>query len=223
MIAVSVLLRVGIKVIADFTGVAQFRNAGEIGGAAWTFSQVTALGTSLVATYIYLNSDELAADGQVLSESFVWTIVGTLSSLWVFSFAGYMLLMKSRFRSTFFSLQTGYAAVQSRFVDGQTDPTKAWLLGRNKKQWLSIRDDVKAWTLENWERWEDESPAWFDDNFQASVDDDMIPVESLRRMNGGGESVRRRSSLGDVFGSGGGVLGPAQVAPIGGGGGGAEA
>jgi hypothetical protein len=67
--------------------------------------------------------------------------------------------------------------------------------------WLSIRADVKAWTLENWERWGEEKVAWFDDNFRSSVDDDMIPPESLRRLNGvavGGS--RRRSSLGDIMG-----------------------
>jgi hypothetical protein len=56
---------------------------------------------------------------------------------------------------------------------------------------------VKAWTLENWDRWEEEKPAWFNDAWKMSVDDDMIPPASLRKMNG---SERRRSSLGDMMG-----------------------
>jgi hypothetical protein len=66
---------------------------------------------------------------------------------------------------------------------------------------MSIRDDVKAWTLENWERWEEEKPEWFSDAWKAKIDDDMIPPASLRRLNGGG-SQRRRSSLGDILGVG---------------------
>jgi hypothetical protein len=68
---------------------------------------------------------------------------------------------------------------------------------------------VKAWTLLNWERWEDEEPAWFNDNFKASIDDDMIPPGCLRRMNGG--SQRRRISFGDL------LVGGGKVAPVSGG------
>jgi hypothetical protein len=57
---------------------------------------------------------------------------------------------------------------------------------------------VKSWTVENWERWEEEEPEWFNDAWKAGVDDDMILPESLRRLNGGGNE-RRRSSLGDVL------------------------
>ena len=59
-------------------------------------------------------------------------------------------------------------------------------------------------------------PAFFNDVFKRSVDDDMIPVASLRRLNGV-QSARRRSSLGEQLGFGSGAPGPAQVAPVGGG------
>jgi hypothetical protein len=69
---------------------------------------------------------------------------------------------------------------------------------------------VKAWTLENWERWEEDKPEWFNAAWKAGVDDDMIPPEILRKLNGG--SQRRRSSLGDLLGGG------PRVAPVVGGG-----
>jgi hypothetical protein len=95
------------------------------------------------------------------------------------------------------------------FINGKGDEQKSAMLRRNKKQWASIRDDVKAWTMENRERGEEEKPAFFNDAFKASVDDDMIPPSSLRELNGGG-SERRRSSLGDI-------LGGARVSPVAGG------
>jgi hypothetical protein len=211
MVAETLMMRVGIKTITDFTGVVQFRGAGEMGGAAWAFSQVTALVTSLVATHMYLSSGDAAADGEVMSDSRVWTIVGVLCGSLLLFLVSCLLIMKREFWGTFFSLQTGYAWVQSYFVSGQTDEVKKRIFEHNKKQWLSIRSDVKAWTMENWERWEEEKPAFFNGAFKASVDDDMIPPESLRKLNGGG-SERRRSSLGDVLGVG------ARVAPIDGGG-----
>jgi hypothetical protein len=112
-----------------------------------------------------------------------------------------------RYVTTFFSTQTGYASAQSYFVSRQTDEEKRLIFKRNKKQWTSIRSDVKAWTLENWERWEEERPAWFNDAFKAAVDDDMIPPESIKKMDWHRGS-RRRSSLGDLLG------GTGRVAPV---------
>jgi hypothetical protein len=199
MVAESVSCRVVIKAITDFTGVVQFRGSGEMGGAAWIFSQGVALVASLVATQIYLNSDKVTtADGGEISESVVWTIVGALSTSFIISFASFTMLVKREFWGTFFSTQTGYAWVQSYFVSGQTDEVKKRIFEHNKKQWKGIREDVKAWTTENWERWEEEKPAWFNDAWKAGLDDDMIPPGSLRGLHGSA----RRSSLGDLLGGG---------------------
>jgi hypothetical protein len=171
-------------------------------------SQILALTASLVATRAYFASDPAVP---VMEEGYAWTIVGSLSASWLCVFAAFLMLMERPFLGTFTSTQTGYAWVQSRFLANDADLARSRIFGANRKQWLSIRPDVKDWTIENWERWEDEKPPFFTDAWKAGVDDDMIPAESLRRMNGGG-SARRRSSLGDVLGVG------ARVAPVGGGG-----
>jgi hypothetical protein len=208
MVAESVLERFCMKAIVDFTGVVQFRAPGEMGGAAWAFSQGTALVASLVATHIYLRSDDEAADGKVINESIVWSTVGILSGAQVFFFACFLLLMKRNFWGTFFSTETGYEWVQSYFVSGQTDEVKKRIFEHNTKQWMSIRDDVQAWTLENWERWVEEKPSWFNDAWKSDLDDDMIPPASLRAMKlAGGGSRRRRSSLADLLVGGGGTGG----------------
>jgi hypothetical protein len=158
------------------------------------------LAASFVATRVYYASLK-EGEGAAMDESVAWMIVGGLSGLGIFSFICFLLLMKPAYRSTFISTQTGHDWVKEKFIHGDTDESKAWTLGCNKQQWLSIRPDVKAWTMGNWERWEDEKPAWYNDAFRASVADDMIPPASLRRMNMGGES-RRRSSLGEQLGMG---------------------
>jgi hypothetical protein len=172
------------------------------------------LAASFVATSVYYESLGEVEDA-VMDESVAWTIVGGLSGLGISFFACFLLLMKPGYKGSFISTQTGHAWILKRFADGETDELKSWVLTTNRKLWLPIRDDVKAWTLENWERWEEEKPEWFDDNFRAVVNDDWIPVDSLRRLDGGGGIRRRRSSLGDILGIGG------KIAPVGGGGGGA--
>ena len=134
-----------------------------------------------------------------MDQSVAWMIVVGLSSSWLIFFTCFLLIMKKSYLSTFFSLQTGHAWVKASFLNGTDDQQKTRVLRKNRKQWASIRGDVKAWTLENWERWEEEKPAFFNDAFKASVDDDMIPAASLRKLRGAGSS-RRRSSLGEAMG-----------------------
>jgi hypothetical protein len=196
----SVLERLIVKVLVDFTGVIQFRAAGEMGGAWYTFTtvrggrrrnsplrcrspsrfparpQVTSLAASLVATRVYYASlDE--GEEEVMEEGRAWTIVGALGGSWTVSFACFLLLMKREYWATFFSTQTGHAWIRHFFLEGTTDAVKARTLNCNTVHWVSIRDDVKAWTLGEWERWEQEKPAWFTDAWKDKVDDDMIPAE----------------------------------------------
>jgi hypothetical protein len=142
-----------------------------------------------------------------MDQSTAWIMVGALSGAWALFFVAFLKLMNSRHRATFFTTQTGGEWARSLFLEGERDITKIIPIGFNKKRWLPIRDDVKAWTLENWERWEEEKPTWFTDAWKRNLDDDMIPAESLRRMNDGG-IVRSRSSFGNVLGVG------ARVAPV---------
>ena len=102
----------------------------------------------------------------------------------------------------FTSTATACEWVQGHFTrPGNSDEIRAQIHGFRRAKWAAIREDVRVWTLENWGRWEEEQPEWFDEGFFGKVDDEMIPVDALRRMNGhsGG---RRRSSIGDVFGGG---------------------
>ena len=213
----SVVNRVVVKVIVDHTGAVQFRGAGEMGGCYFSFdmvrmrpiapaltpvntltcvarSQIIALAASFVATRVYYASDPAQP---VMEESRAWTIVGSLSAGWLTLFLSFLLLMKRNYVSTFFSTQSGHAWVQSYFVSGKTDEVKKSIFEFNKKQWASIQDDVKAWTLENWERWEEEKPEWFNDAWKSFLDDDMIPPTFLQKMGGAGS--RRRSSLGGLM------------------------
>ncbi|GMI42982.1 hypothetical protein TeGR_g4188 [Tetraparma gracilis] len=202
----SVLERLLVKVLVDFTGVIQFRAAGEMGGAWFTFSTVVTLAVSFISTHFYYASLEENEEG-VMMEGDAWMMVGGLSAGWICFFTAFLLIMKSGFRGTFFSLQTGHAWVKSFFVDYEEDRIKMFVHGQNQKQWASIRDDVKEYTLDNWERWEEEKPPWFNGAFKASVDEDMIPAGSR-------EGGRRRSSLGDILFGG---SEAAQVVPVGGG------
>jgi hypothetical protein len=69
--------------------------------------------TSLISTYVYLSSDQ---GDDVISASFVWTIVGGLTMGFIFSFTSFLLVMKRGYWATFVSTKTGYQYVQSKFL-----------------------------------------------------------------------------------------------------------
>jgi len=96
---------------------------------------------------------------------------------------------------TFRSTQTTKGWVISLFSEGKTDAAKSIVFIAKKSLWAGIKDDVKAWCLENWERWEEEKPEWFNEMFQGAVDDDMIPDASLIQMRLKARGERRRSSI----------------------------
>jgi len=93
----SLLMRVGVKTMADFTGVIHFRHPGEVGGLSWTVSMFVALLAGFVSVWVHnehyeaaLNAAALsyangtyANGGEVVNERAAWTLVGSLSGAWV--------------------------------------------------------------------------------------------------------------------------------------------
>ncbi|GMI34278.1 hypothetical protein TeGR_g4020 [Tetraparma gracilis] len=196
------------SIAVDFAGIIQLRAPGEMGGAWWTFTMVIALSTSFVATHIYYTSLEDPTDA-ALPPVYSWTIVGALSSAYLAVFVVFLCLINPGYTHTFFSTTTGASWATQRFTEANNDETRAKIMSRNKKIWPSIRDDVKAWTLENWEHWEDEEPEWFNSAWKASVDDDMIPPDCLRRLSGASER-HTKNSLANVRGG----AGEGKVVPV---------
>jgi hypothetical protein len=155
------------------------------------------LAAPFVTTHVYYASEPEEA---VMDPSVAWIVVGSLSSAWLVFFLVFLWLMKPGYKWTFFSLRTGHAWAKSLFLNNDEDRIKMDVFTTNRKQWASIREDVKAFMWENWERWEEEEPEWFSDAFRSSVDDDMLPPAVLRALKMAGGGVRRRSSLGERLG-----------------------
>jgi hypothetical protein len=80
---------------------------------------------------------------------------------------------------------------QQRFLEGTTDEAKMLIFRTNRLLWEpEIGDQVKAWTLANWARFEDE--AWFVAKIKEKVPDAYIPAAALQEL--GGRMRRRRGS-----------------------------
>jgi hypothetical protein len=137
-------------------------------------------------------------DGEkaVTSESLAWMLVASLVGAFVGVALLFLLVINGKYRRTFYSTETSKEWVCSYFTkEGATDASKVQIHACRRAKWKHIREEVKEWTLANWERIESENHEWFNAALVDQVDDDMIPAAVLRKMKMSSGGSRRRSSL----------------------------
>jgi hypothetical protein len=198
-IPTSVITRIMVKTVTDFSGCVLFRNPNELGGAYYSFNLVSTFVCVPVATYLYQEyyvvgdlGDSSKVDGTML-----WFISVTITVLWIILFT-YLIffVIVSEYRSTFWSNITAWKRAENIFVENEDDEKRALIFKRSVFLWSRIKEDVKAWTMDNWSTWDDDKPDWFTDKFVSSVPDEFIPARFLRKLGGErGERERRGSAV----------------------------
>jgi hypothetical protein len=196
---VSLLLRVIVKIIADYTGIVQFRHPGEIGGIYWTLNMFLACVVPFAAVEVYFTVT--GESERVIEKGSARRIVSSLSGAWLVVFLLFLKLMKKEYVRTFFCFGTLKDYTVSRFVKGETDEEKVELFYSHRRNWKAIEDDLKEWLEANWERWEEDQPDWFTDEWKSRLPDEVLPAAELRKQKMAGGSQRRRSSLGELMGA----------------------
>jgi len=186
----SLVARVIVKTITDFTGVIQMRHPGELGGLYWTVNMFLALLVSFVSVWVYFQNG-----GEEVNEREALTLVGCMSGAWLITFLLFLLVMKKGYRRTFFASKTGKQNTQNYFLLGADDSVKSIVVKNNKKQWKDIREDVKEWVQANYWRWDEERPAWFTDAWLSKVPPSFIPSEGRGAAKEIRASARRRSNF----------------------------
>jgi hypothetical protein len=187
----SVGVRCIVKLITDFTGIVQFRHPYELGGAYWTFNTVIAFLFCFYSVHV--------GAAAVMETYKAWAIAGSLCGVWAITFVVFLMHMRTEYRQTFFSMTTGVQAAVARFEDNaDDDQVRASAIYFNRNTIVSIRPQFKAWVLENYARWKEEKPEWFDEIFISNLPDDFIPatedkreIQAIRNR----QSSRRRSSM----------------------------
>jgi hypothetical protein len=211
----SIICRLLVKVVTDFTSIVQFRHPNEVGGMYWMFGFVLTMG-SLPVAIILAEKGDVAEEGLKLA----WKVVGILTPCTFLLFAIFYFLIEKRYWGTFYSLERGKDGPLARFSNSNDDKKKARAIFLHSKHyWKSIEEEVKTWVEANWDRWEEEKPDWFDDAMRARVPVEFIPGvgdarkrESARRASvdtkaegvlvGAMTASIRRASVGDAYGGG---------------------
>ena len=195
----SLLTRTGVKTITDYTGLLHFRHVYEMGGAYWSMNMVLAVVASYASVWVYFAKGE----GMLVEED-TWTLVGSMSGGFGATFGLILLLMKKKYRRTFWNFKTGKDLTIERF-NSDDDSVKAIVIGKNEMQWRSIRGDVEQWVREGWWDWRENKPEWFDEAFKSRIPLDWIPEdddESRKSWGSRGNSSSPGAVLRDVFAPG---------------------
>jgi len=213
-LSLSLLMRVIIKILCDFTGLILLRSPTNLGGCYWTLNMFGGVLGGFLSVWLYLERGE----GEV-EERVAWgTIVLLLGGAWAMVFGVFMWLVKKGYKKTFFSTQTGKAQVIDRFMEGEGDAVKSSIMKRNKKMWWAIRGEVKDWVVGGWWRWQEEKPEWFTLAWQRKVPQDFLDwdeeiMESMSSLSSVGTG-RMRDALLEAVKQGAGGRGGAKVAAV---------
>ena len=191
---IAFLMRLFVKLLADVAGYLVSRNAYELGGSYYSFNAVASQASCWVAAGLYVKYYK-ENESTKIDATTICVFIGCLQLMWTISSIIFFTKIKRNYWSTFYSTQSGRQFCTSQFLDNQDDPTKMKVFERHSDLWSDIKDDVKAFTLANWARWEAEKPTWFNDNFKALVPDEYIPKAALDDLNKRNGGKRRRSSV----------------------------
>ena len=132
-----------------------------------------------------------------LDETLTIGITATLLTLWA-SIFGFLIfyVVVPKHRKSFWSFQTGWQKSQAYFLanDGN-DEVKLAIMECNRSHWRGIEQEVRAWTLANWGKWEAEQPDWFTAELQTAIPDDFIPAAAVVALGGAARLRRGSASL----------------------------
>jgi hypothetical protein len=226
----TILLRVLVKIITDFTSIAQFRHPNEVGGAYWLFGLLLTMVSLPVSIYIaspYVDGKAIDIASSIVK---YFILITTMCAVVFF------LNIEKKYWHTFLSTQKGKEYSMAFFLEGKSDEMKFEIFTNSRHQWVSIEGEVKKWVEMNWAKWEEKKPEWFTDVIKALVPVDFIPAdgdarrrESVRRASVDAEaegglagtvraSIRRASvggaDGGDIIGVGGGKAKVSSVMPV---------
>jgi hypothetical protein len=206
----SFVCRLVRKIVFDFAGLLQERHPYEMGGQVFLLSMIWAQVFPYVAKDVYYSHFEAEIfnialeDGTVVEESNLLDketldfVLPLLTTVWACAVATLVYNMDRDSLASFFTSMTGHEYTVSLFRASDDDASKfSAIFGNTDSHTLSIRSEVKTWVLENYERWDLEKPAWFNEANISCIPNDMIPIPNLEALleAGGGERPKRNSLL----------------------------
>ena len=129
---------------------------------------------SVYAYSNYYNGDE-KIDGGTLQTALI-----SLVAIWFVSAVTFALVIKRKYLHPFYDMDTASTFNRKSFLHLREDQDleKSEYLTCHPDIYMAWGDElIKPWTMKNWNRWEEEKPAWFTDAWIEGVPNEYIPFE----------------------------------------------
>jgi hypothetical protein len=200
-VLLSVVLRFGQKVVADFTSCWLVRTPFHLHNVYFLFNQLTAHASVFISVRVYVRSG--LTD---LPERMLWSSAGSLFAAWALMYVvqarerntfpppnshlpiarRYIILacmVKPEYRYQFYTNETAADYIRAEHVGAKNDEEKMGIFTFNEVKWRSYKDEVRDFTHANWARWKEEQPAWFNEELIQRVPDEFIPAAAVAELN----------------------------------------
>jgi hypothetical protein len=203
-IVMSLLPRVLLKTVADFTGFMQSRHPFDVGGAGWTANMVVGLVSVFVIVYVYTaQKSENDIGGGGVSAEMIRATTGTLVISNVLAFCVFLATIAPGYGWTFFDTRTAKQTAKDKFLMGTDPQQKLGFVWETPEYTEAYRADAKMWVLENYEVWDATKPLWWTPDVIRRLPDDFVPADKLAALKRGGmagKGAYRGSIFESVFG-----------------------
>ena len=188
---VSLVNRILVKIIVDFSGCIQFRHPNEMGGVAFSLSMVFAQAMPFVALLMF---EEDMENGVSSRENIMYFLLCCLGG-WLVANVLFFSTIDLTFLDTFFGTKTAsqYTCLRYHINDKNEEARFDAVFVNRISYTKSIHEEVQKWVADNIERWKEEKPDWFD---IGAIPDDMLPSALFLSIGG---LNRRRPSISDAM------------------------
>ena len=192
-LVVSLITRVTVKVVCDFTGFLHARHPYEMGGFYWLMNmvvtQASVFGAIRMKEEFGRQIEEDVGERFVKEEDHM-TIATMLFLLWFVALLGLIFGSEKKLRKTFYSFMTGRQYNEALFRSGE-DEIMIHIFTDHPSYYAHFEDEIKEWLGEKWNDWHASRPGWLTEELIERIPGRLLP---------GGEDEEVLEEIGDEGG-----------------------
>ena len=173
----SLIMRVTVKVVCDFTGFLHARHPYEMGGFYWlmnmVWTQASVFGAIRMKEEFGWHIEENDGERFVKEEDYM-TIATVLLLLWFVALLGLMFGSEKELRRTFYSFMTGKQYNEALFRSDE-DEIKMQVFDTHSSYNRHFEDAIKEWLGERWSGWHASRPGWLTEGLIKRIPGRLLP------------------------------------------------
>jgi len=202
-LATSLVMRVTVKVVCDFTGFLHARHPKEMGGFYWlmnmVWTQASVFGAIKLKEEFGRGMEEDVGEiERVVKDEDYLMIATVLLLLWFVALLGLMFCSEKELRKTFYSTRTAKQYNEALFRSDD-DEIMIQVFSDHPSYYAHLEDEIKEWLGEKWNDWHASRPGWLTEELIERIPGRLLPGGGdkgvLEEIDGDGDGDKREQFL----------------------------